>query len=161
MHLHRTAKSVLCALLLAACAPKDAPKTLSLAETYPLPASGITRVGEVKITPGGREHWKEWLGVGDGDAYLLTAAATPQHSEHDLMAVLWCAARHYAQNNGYAAWRPRQFSVTSTSAADQPHIAHAMVEMFRNDLPEGVLTLDKQKDWCLEVPPQASSAFSK
>ncbi len=128
---------------------------LSLQEAFPLPPSGITRVADVKITAGGREQWKEWLDIGDGDAFVMTAAASKAYTRQQLTALLWCAANRYAHTNGYAGWKTKEFSVTMTPLPNDPHVGHAVVAMMRNPLPDDVPPLSQTHDWCAETPPAA------
>ena len=102
------------------------------------PASGISSVDEVKVTPAA------------GDKLQLRGSSFAKYEYSDLMATLYCRAWRHTQANGFDGAYPLRFHKLQGGEAASAHVAIASVQMFRGSPPKGQSPLDRS--WCSKIP---------
>jgi hypothetical protein len=107
-----------------------------------VPASGITPVKEVIVTP--REN----------DTLEVTAAANGSFKFEQLTAVLWCRAGQYAKQNK-SEWQAIKIEQLREATEDQPMVGRGLVQLSKPAKGHGKKA--GAKDWCKDVPKVASS----
>jgi hypothetical protein len=107
-----------------------------------VPASGITPVKEVVVTP--REN----------DTLELTAAANGSFKFEQLTAVLWCRAGQYAKQNKQE-WSAIKIEQLREASEEQPMVGRGLVQLSKATKTHGKKA--PIKDWCKDVPKVANS----
>lgn len=139
-----TAAAIATTLFLGACADnatRTAPRSMS---SIAVPESGITSVQDVVIKPGSK------------GTIRFEATSAGRFSMNSVLAILYCRAAAYRDDNGFAAMQVETIERMGGSRPQSPEIISAELNFYNDPVPGNVKPLTH--DWCPEVPEAARNA---